>query len=540
MTANMTETQKRLFQLLKEIDAICTAHDIPYYLAGGTLIGAIRHKGFIPWDDDLDIMMIRDNWYRFIEACKTDLPPGRVLECQELNRDYTNTFGRYTDTTSTAIHKTELIGGGAAGFVIDVLPLDPLPDEKSIEQYFENMLLYSDLINTPGMYSYRFGVNKERYHDALERIENEGREAVLGELEEAMFGYSEEESKYYVLRWGGVPFLFEKDMFGSSRREEFEGLMCGVPDKISEYLVRHFGDEWTTIPPHDEQVVHNAIFSVDIDYETFQNDYLPLVDVDDIRRQWIKRKKYYFDEMDKRLKTNRDIAAIKAEMHRMELERKIKLSDVNVDEVLKGRQYDLLSELFADYFAAQWNRELIGREDFGGIQRFVSPILIDVPDNIFHAAMETLLYTYRISKADRLIDVWEFTKGKLTPKLLKIKEIIKMYRKVISDYDIGLVEEAEALAEKLLDENPGFMGIEMFLCKAYIEHGEFEKAKKLLDVCLKKYPDDGYFTKYLGDYYLKVDKDTASAVKCYEEARLSTENGMVLLEIEEEMRRING
>ena len=75
----MTDTQKALLQLLKEINDICNRHDIPYYLAGGTLIGAIRHKGFIPWDDDLDIMMTRDNWLRFAEVCKTEMPHLMVI-----------------------------------------------------------------------------------------------------------------------------------------------------------------------------------------------------------------------------------------------------------------------------------------------------------------------------------------------------------------------------------------------------------------------------------------------------------------------------
>ena len=64
-----------IMQIMKDIDDICRRNNIDYYLNGGSAIGAIRHKGFIPWDDDLDIMMTFDNYERFIKACREQLDP---------------------------------------------------------------------------------------------------------------------------------------------------------------------------------------------------------------------------------------------------------------------------------------------------------------------------------------------------------------------------------------------------------------------------------------------------------------------------------
>lgn len=80
----MTDLQSKLLEMLKEIDVICRKYQITYYLIGGSALGAVRHHGFIPWDDDADIVMTRDNWLKFESIIDQEIRPDRkYMTCRE-------------------------------------------------------------------------------------------------------------------------------------------------------------------------------------------------------------------------------------------------------------------------------------------------------------------------------------------------------------------------------------------------------------------------------------------------------------------------
>ena len=117
--------------MLKDIHSFCVSHDIKYSLAFGSLLGAIRHKGYIPWDDDIDIMMRRDEYERFITTYGNDRYKIADLS---VNPDYGLPFAKVEDVR-TIMH--EMVEGTTEyGIYIDVFPVDNIPDDIFQRQVF--------------------------------------------------------------------------------------------------------------------------------------------------------------------------------------------------------------------------------------------------------------------------------------------------------------------------------------------------------------------------------------------------------------------
>ena len=84
--------QLRMLELLEAVDLVCKKYDIPYWLSSGTLIGAVRHQGFIPWDDDLDIEMLREDYLRLMKVLPEELPDKFVLQTHETDPNYISNY----------------------------------------------------------------------------------------------------------------------------------------------------------------------------------------------------------------------------------------------------------------------------------------------------------------------------------------------------------------------------------------------------------------------------------------------------------------
>lgn len=128
----LRDLQRVELSILREFVRVCDAHELRYYLAYGTLLGAIRHGGFIPWDDDIDVTMPRDDYNRFAKLCASALQPGFEWLSYATEQHYPHWFGKVikTDTVFRQA-RTERLSFPQSVY-IDVFPLDGLADRPMV------------------------------------------------------------------------------------------------------------------------------------------------------------------------------------------------------------------------------------------------------------------------------------------------------------------------------------------------------------------------------------------------------------------------
>lgn len=123
-------------EMLRLVDGICREHDISYSLYAGTLLGAVRHQGFIPWDDDLDICMSRENYDRFLAVWSETEHTGYTLQNKENTPRFTQSFTKIRKDNTAFLHSKEEAGQYHTGIFIDIFPLDRMPNGKIARALF--------------------------------------------------------------------------------------------------------------------------------------------------------------------------------------------------------------------------------------------------------------------------------------------------------------------------------------------------------------------------------------------------------------------
>jgi lipopolysaccharide cholinephosphotransferase len=270
MSNVINDLQKIELKILEEFINVCRNLNLNYFVIGGTLLGAVRHNGFIPWDDDIDIGMPRNDYEVFIMAGQKHLNNKYFIQTVNTDSEYLNGFAKLRDCDTTLIETSAKNRKINHGVYIDIFPLDGIPFSK-LERKVKKTLITIYQTKLSSFY-YKKGIAEANLKsfiiEGLSKFITSDKTSydILTKIREIALKDNFEESLIvgnYFGAWGEKEF-FSKDVYGKGTTLRFEHLEVKAPEKYDQYLKQVYGD-YMRLPPIEKQKSHHDIYILDLE-----------------------------------------------------------------------------------------------------------------------------------------------------------------------------------------------------------------------------------------------------------------------------------
>ena len=272
-------TQLKALEILKYFKGICDAHDIHFYVGSGCCIGAVRHKGFIPWDDDIDVFLLRDDYEKLPYIWEKYADTSMYSYCRTNSQEnFHDTGASIRDNNTTFINKHCVNDDINQGLQIDLIPLD-----KRADGYFAHIkqmvmaMIYS-LFNAqrlPDNQGFLARTISKLIYKVISTKKT--RDKIWQWAESQMIISEGTEWTYYtelVTGFKGLTLKYPKEFYEEPQYIDFEDMVIPVSSRYKEYLAMVFGDYMKLPPEKDRVPKHNTVF-VDLDnsYKNYKGIY---------------------------------------------------------------------------------------------------------------------------------------------------------------------------------------------------------------------------------------------------------------------------
>ena len=259
---NKTLRKIQLLQLemLIEVDRICRKRNIKYIICGGTLLGAVRHQGFIPWDDDIDVRMERKEYEKFCKACHEELDKSKFfLQNYKTDKEYPWYYGKMRYLNTEYIRSGQEHLKMHSGIFIDIFPSDGLPDDLKSQKAISRkcFLLKKILYANVGKKSAK-GLLARIGYSILSLIPNKMVFEALDKI-----GQKYQDDKYEnITCYSLVDYNVERFLKRSWHFERveltFEGKKFYAPKEYKKWLEFVYGEDYMQLPPVEDRRIHNT------------------------------------------------------------------------------------------------------------------------------------------------------------------------------------------------------------------------------------------------------------------------------------------
>lgn len=262
--AELRKVQLLQLQMAKEVKRICEKHQIKYFLDAGSMLGAVRHHGFIPWDDDLDIGFLRDEYDKFLEVAPKELGSQYYIQNSSMDDNYGLAFSKIRLKGTKFVENMSQQNAAAKEIYIDLFPYDNRNnDEKSAQrEAFQFRILTHLFMIKCRMYVWK----GQGFKKWLKFLPFQflalfySKTSLRSKIEEIVSLHKDETCERVFERDGTVAYFWHmpKQILEKQIMMKFEDEEFPVPEDYDSFLSRAYGD-YMTLPPEEKRKTHNII-----------------------------------------------------------------------------------------------------------------------------------------------------------------------------------------------------------------------------------------------------------------------------------------